>query len=163
MRRNPGRVIALLFAIALWLSYGAAAERWPAIDIAHGLGSTYLFGHAGSVDHGASYNSRDVRWRAVDGDTLEALGHGQIRVIGVDTPELHPCRCPFECELGKRAKHRTQALLDSGRVFIEPAGPDRYGRTLAHVEVNGRDLGTVLIAEGLGRRYSGGHRRSWCS
>lgn len=161
MRRNPGRVAALLLAIALWLSYGAAAERWPAIDIAGGLGANDLFGPGSRVDRDASYNRRDVRWRAIDGDTMEALGHGRIRVHGLDTPELHPCGSAFECELGERAKRRTQTLLDGGRVFIEPPGPDKYGRTLAHVQVNGRDLSAILINEGLGRRYNGGTRTSW--
>lgn len=44
---------------------------------------------------------------------------------------------------------------DSGRV------KDRYGRTLATIEVNGRDVGKIMIAEGLARPWTG-KRRSWC-
>ena len=39
---------------------------------------------------------------------------------------------------------------------------DRYGRTLAHLTVNGRDVGGVLIGEGLARQYNGGRRQGWC-
>lgn len=164
MRRtgNPGRVTAVLLAVALWLSYGAAAEKWPAIDIANGLGANYLFGHESDPVARAAA----VRWRAIDGDTIAAVGQGpgheRVRVLGIDTPELHPCRCTLECDLGQRARRRLQELLDSGPVFIEATGRDRYGRTLAHVQVGGRDASAILIAEGLGRRYGGGRRRPWC-
>jgi endonuclease YncB( thermonuclease family) len=100
---------------------------------------------------------------AVDGDTVDVPGHGRLRLLDIDAPELHPCRCPFECELGERAKRRAQALLNSGPRSYRPAGQDRYGRILADVQVNGRDLASVLIAEGLGRPYSGGRRRPWCT
>lgn len=155
---KPGYVTALLVAIALWLGYGAAAEPlscedWPAIDVAHGLGSNLLFGRDGTPG---------ARWVAIDGDTVQGPGYGRVRVLGVDTPELHSCRCAFECELGQRAKRRTQAFLDSGRVFVDPSGRDGYGRTLADVQVNGRDLARTLLAEGFARSYSGGARYSWC-
>lgn len=39
---------------------------------------------------------------------------------------------------------------------------DRYGRTIARVYVNGRDLGEMLIGAGLGRPYRGERRQTWC-
>jgi endonuclease YncB( thermonuclease family) len=38
---------------------------------------------------------------------------------------------------------------------------DVYGRLLRNVQVNGRDVGAVLISDGVARAYAGG-RRSWC-
>ncbi|PAP96113.1 thermonuclease family protein [Mesorhizobium wenxiniae] len=38
---------------------------------------------------------------------------------------------------------------------------DRYGRTLATIEVDGRDVGDILIGEGLARPWTG-KRRPWC-
>ncbi|GAB4181970.1 MAG: hypothetical protein OHK0024_21080 [Thalassobaculales bacterium] len=98
--------------------------------------------------------------RAIDGDSL-ALGAERIRVLGVDTPEIAG-RCPAEIALARRARALTQALLDRGPVTIERAGRDRWGRTLARVWIDGRDLADLLIAAGLGRPYSGGRRQSWC-
>ena len=57
------------------------------------------------------------------------------------------------------AKERLEALLASGEVrVIESGRTDKYRRTLAHVEVNGRDVGEILIGEGLARPYKGGKR-----
>ena len=65
--------------------------------------------------------------------------------------------------LGRRATHRLKELLASGEVRVIESGKlDRYGRTLAHLTVNGRDVGGVLIGEGLARPYNGGRRQGWC-
>jgi micrococcal nuclease len=101
-------------------------------------------------------------WLAIDGDTVIAPGGERIRVLGVDTPELHPCRCEFECRLGQRAKRRTQKLLDTGPVTVAPFRPDRYGRMLARILIDGRDISLILIEEGLARPYSGERRQTWC-
>lgn len=99
---------------------------------------------------------------AVDGDTL-ALGQERIRLENVDTPELHPCRCPAECALAEKAKTFTQAALDRGPVRVERIPRvDRYGRSIARVTIGGRDLGEMLIAAGLGRPYRGERRNPWC-
>jgi endonuclease YncB( thermonuclease family) len=161
MRRQSARAvpvhsISLLMAVALWLAYGAVVEKWPVLDPMRGLSS--LFGGDSQVVQWIP----GLRWVAIDGDTVDVPGHGRIRLLGVDTPELSPCRCALECELGQRAKRRTQELLGNGPLSYRPSGEDRYGRTLADITVDGRDLATILIREGLGRPYNGGPRRAWC-
>ena len=70
-------------------------------------------------------------------------------------PSKH--QCDAELALGKRATERVKELLASGEVRVIESGKiDRYGRTLAHLTVNGRDVGGVLIGEGLARPYNGG-------
>ncbi|MGJ8536793.1 MAG: thermonuclease family protein [Parasphingopyxis sp.] len=98
----------------------------------------------------------------VDGDTFWMEGE-KIRILDIDTPELHPARCAEEERLGEAAKARLHELLNGGAVTLERAGRDRdrYGRLLRRVEVNGQPVGAVLIGEGLARPYAGG-RRSWC-
>jgi endonuclease YncB( thermonuclease family) len=65
--------------------------------------------------------------------------------------------------LGRRATERLKELLASGEVrVIESGRIDKYRRTLAHVEVDGRDVGEILIGEGLARPYKGGKRQGWC-
>lgn len=100
-------------------------------------------------------------FRAVDGDTL-AYGHERIRVMGVDAPETFQAKCPAELDAGLRAKAFTAAALDRGPVTLERHGRDRYGRTLAVVRIDGRDLAVLLIGAGLGRPYHGERRRPWC-
>lgn len=100
-------------------------------------------------------------FRAIDGDTL-AYGRERIRLENVDAPETHPCRCPSECELGHKATAFTQEAVDGSTVTIERRErKDQYGRTIARVYVDGRDLGQMLIEAGLARRWRG-RREPWC-
>ena len=80
--------------------------------------------------------------------------------MGFDTPETFRAKCDAEHELGLVAKARLEELMASGEVKVLESGKiDRYGRTLAHLTVNGRDVGTILIGEGLARPYG---RERWC-
>jgi len=99
----------------------------------------------------------------VDGDTFRLNGE-KIRIADIDTPETHPPRCAREARAGERATERMRALLNEGPVTLEPYKRpyDRYGRRLAVVTRDGVSLGERLVAEGLARRYDGGHRRGWC-
>ncbi|MCF6112290.1 thermonuclease family protein [Mesorhizobium muleiense] len=102
----------------------------------------------------------------LDGDTIIADGT-RIRIANIDAPEIHRFHCDAERRLGLVAKRRVAELLASGQVTVHPGDPDsgrltdRYGRTLATIEVNGRDVGEILIAEGLARPWNG-KRRPWC-
>ncbi len=156
---NAARAVPFFFALALWFAYGAAVERFPSLNLPSAFSTaSWLDGWSSGFGWSPAYG-----WQAVDGDTLTTPEGGRIRLLGVDTPELHPCRCPRECELGARARRRTQTLLNEGPVSLQTAGRDWYGRTLARVNVGGRDLSKILIAEGLGRPYDGGQRRGWCA
>lgn len=100
--------------------------------------------------------------RAYDGDTITLADGEKIRVLGVDTAEIK-CRCPAECSLAIAARDFVQEQLDTRTVEIRRArGRDKYGRTLAYVLVDGRDLAALLIERGLGRAYNGGRRKPWC-
>lgn len=98
----------------------------------------------------------------VDGDTFRMAGV-RIRIADIDTPETHPARCPEEARLGRAATRRLQVLLNSGAVTLHPIDrdTDRHGRKLRLVEVDGRGVGDMLVAEGLARPYRG-RRIGWC-
>jgi micrococcal nuclease len=99
----------------------------------------------------------------VDGDTIKAPYGVTYRLMGFDAPETHFAKCAAERELGKIAKQRLEELLATSEVKVEESGKiDRWGRTLAHVTANGRDVGAILIGEGLARPYFGKKRESWC-
>jgi endonuclease YncB( thermonuclease family) len=103
---------------------------------------------------------------ALDGDTF-VIDREHIRIANIDAPEIGHAKCDAELRLGHVAKRRLQELLESGNITIHRGDPetgrrkDRYGRTLATVSVDGRDIGEILISEELARRWVG-RRASWC-
>jgi endonuclease YncB( thermonuclease family) len=101
--------------------------------------------------------------RVIDGDTIRAA-EITYRVVNIDTPEVGGnARCDAERQAGRRATQRTRALIEGARrVETRNTGrTDRYGRVVAFVLVDGRDLGDTLIAEGLARPWRG-RREPWC-
>jgi endonuclease YncB( thermonuclease family) len=102
----------------------------------------------------ASTAADPVVWRVVnvhDGDTLTALDdtntQHRIRLHGIDAPELGQ---PF----GRVSRDRLAALAKGKAATITPHGRDRYGRTIATVEIEHDELGHRLVAEGLAWHYS---------
>jgi endonuclease YncB( thermonuclease family) len=74
----------------------------------------------------------------VDGDTIDVVIAGRrerVRMLGIDTPEVHPDDGPPEC-FGPEAAAFTASLLPPGseiRLERDIVGRDHYGRLLAHV------------------------------
>jgi len=94
-----------------------------------------------------------IRGRCVavsDGDTIKVLATGRellrIRVAWIDCPEMGQA-------FGSRAKQFMSALVFGKDVELRPHGADRYGRTVAMVFVDGRDVGLMLIKAGLAWAY----------
>ena len=89
----------------------------------------------------------------------------KVRIKGIDTPEIKG-KCRQETVLARKAKQFTVAFVrDSGDIklsYDEYDMYDRYGRLLAYLSVDGRDLSRSLIKNNLGRQYDGGKRRGWC-
>ncbi len=99
----------------------------------------------------------------VDGDTVWYRG-SSYRLESFDTPEpqTNICGGRAEVELARRASARLLNLLNSNRWTLEDRGDDGgYGRRLGTIRINGRDVGDILIAEGLARRWPNG-REFWC-
>lgn len=97
----------------------------------------------------------------IDGDTISVDGE-RIRLLGVDSPETHGAKCESERQAGLAAKRFTAEALEWGVVTLERGRRDKYGRTLAKVFIDGRDLAELLIEAGHGRAYHGEKRRPWC-
>lgn len=118
-------------------------------------------GHAAAA--GASGPARIER--VVDGDTLKVrLADGRrrtVRVLEIDTPEVKKPDTPVECG-GPQASAamRRLALGPDGRgravtLVRDPSqdAVDRYGRVLAYVDADGRDLGGALVEQGWATVY----------
>lgn len=105
-----------------------------------------------------------------DGDTvkIEEIFHGlplSIRVLGIDTAEKgNKAKCVKEAKLGEKATAFTTKAIQDGKVitcdFIKW---DKFGgRILANINIDGKDLATMLIDNGLAREYHGEKKGSWC-
>ena len=100
----------------------------------------------------------------IDAITFEDRASGtQYRLANVDAPEIGKARCASERDLGNQAAAAVRVLFSRSRsVEIIPTGHiDVYGRSIAQVMVDGRDLGEILAAHKLARP-SAGLRKDWC-
>lgn len=96
-----------------------------------------------------------------DGDTIRTCMGERIRIENIDAPEMAGSpKCESSrrrgwCDyaLAEESRDALAAMLKSGAVRVTRHGEDRYGRTLARVTVNGRDVGEELIARHFARRW----------
>ncbi len=101
--------------------------------------------------------------RVWDGDSIRLGTTRQaeaVRIFNIDAPEIEG-QCAYESNLALQAKTRLAELLNGQRIEILRQGTDRYGRTLAAISVEGRDVGDILVSEGLTRTWAG-RREPWC-
>jgi len=83
---------------------------------------------------------QDGQIRLIDGDTF-AVGTERFRIRGINAPETTEAG-------GFDATQRLDLLLHEGPVLVIPYGQDTYGRTLAEVYVNNRNVAEVMKEEG---------------
>jgi len=118
------------------------------------------------IPFGKSYNYTDVGVkRAVDGDTLVLETGERVRLIGIDTPEMHESNklkrdsqrsgqdASTIQKLGRRAYEFTKNLVEGKRVSLEFDAEkyDRYDRLLAYVYLKD---GTFVNAEVVKQGYA---------
>lgn len=112
--------------------------------------------------------------RVIDGDTvafrapflpLELKQELKLRIWGVDTPEKGAlAECPYEADLGAQASVFTTNVVNrSVRREIYIKEWDKYGgRVIGDLILDGRNLRTMLLQQGLAREYYGYKKTSWC-
>jgi endonuclease YncB( thermonuclease family) len=89
--------------------------------------------------------------RAYDGDSLWLADGREVRLIGINAPELGRDGAPDQ-PLAAAARDRANQLVrgKTVRLQYDVERVDRYGRTLAYVILpDGRDLQQLLAREGL--------------
>jgi micrococcal nuclease len=94
--------------------------------------------------------------RAVDGDTIVLVNKDRVRLIGVDTPELHHPRKPVQY-YAEESYRFTQKIVEGKTVRLEYDWQrrDRYGRLLAYVYLpDGTFLNAELIRQGYGHAFT---------
>ena len=90
---------------------------------------------------------QDGQIRLIDGDTF-AVGAERFRIRGINAPETTEAG-------GFDATQRLDLLLHEGPVLVIPYGQDTYGRTLAEVYVNNRNVAEVMKEEGHNKPQQG--------
>ncbi|MBI4972400.1 MAG: thermonuclease family protein [Candidatus Omnitrophica bacterium] len=117
-----------------------------------------------SIPFGKSYNYTDILVkRVVDGDTIQLETGERLRLIGIDTPEMHESQKlerdsqrsgqdkKVIQELGRRAYEFTKNLAEGKRVSLEfdVERYDKYKRLLAYVYLkDGTFVNAKIVEEG---------------
>jgi endonuclease YncB( thermonuclease family) len=90
--------------------------------------------------------------RVVDGDTIHVFGNGSettIRLVGIDAPETSHAKNQPGQPFSQTATKHLAGLVLSKSVDFKAYGTDRYGRVLAVVFVNGKDVNLEMLKAGL--------------
>jgi endonuclease YncB( thermonuclease family) len=85
-----------------------------------------------------------------DGDTITCLTDGKqqmkVRLDAIDAPELGQ---PF----GQASKQTLSSMVFGKLVTVIEKKKDKYGRTIGHVIVDGRDTNLLMIEQGMAWHY----------
>lgn len=109
--------------------------------------------------------------RVVDGDSLQVSNlRAPVRLKGVDAPEIHKSarsgyKCDAELQLGLQAKAALQEMVNPPHKVVVKRTKDfdEYGRRIAIVTSDGKDVGQLLVARGLAKPWTGsGQKPNWC-
>jgi endonuclease YncB( thermonuclease family) len=118
--------------------------------------------------------------RVIDGDTIRVYHRApNVRLVGFNAPETRRAACEPERVLGATATRRVRDLIKNGNLDFEyvacscSPGTEgtnacNYGRRCGTLRSNGKDVGIILIAEGLAVPFKCGATRCpktprpWC-
>jgi micrococcal nuclease len=83
--------------------------------------------------------------RVIDGDTVVMTTGERVRYLMIDTPELRYQQCYAD-----EATEFNRGLVEGREVelTLDLEHKDRFGRTLAYVFVDGREVNTLLVERG---------------
>jgi micrococcal nuclease len=98
--------------------------------------------------------------RVHDGDTLTVRDGSReitIRLVGIDAPETSKEKREPGQPFSQQATKHLAGLVLNRIVEIKEYGHDRYGRTLAVVFLEGKNINLEMVRAGLAEVYRGGH------
>jgi len=85
----------------------------------------------------------DTVVKVVDGDTVDLADGERVRLAGIDTPERG------QCGFDVASQRMEELVLGKAVNVVITDDPDRYGRLIAYVEVDGFDVGEQMLLDGL--------------
>ncbi|MBN8631861.1 MAG: thermonuclease family protein [Rhodobacterales bacterium] len=103
----------------------------------------------------------------LDGDTFAMSCKGgpaeNMRLIGIDAPEVAGALCPAERGKGQEGRRRLQALVAAGPVTaVQYGSTTSDGRRQVRLEVDGQDVSQAMLASGLAKPFNGKDYPDWC-
>lgn len=129
------------------------------------------------LDKNFSFNGYECFAKCVDvhdGDTITVIFYHHeinfpiqinVRVIGYDSPELHPKKENRTLESlneEKRqalvAKQYVETLLLNKKIYVKFYKYDKYGRPLVDVLLETNTLTNIMLSNGYGIPYNGGKK-----
>lgn len=155
-------------AIPLWRNSRPSDLLAQLAVLAAGLAFALFLVIAGTAASAAPDDATPTRpsaYRVIDGDTIAVRATEEhIRLANIDTPERgERAHCDAERQAAERATRAARSLFQNAQA-IEPVRVgrlDRYGRTIAFVHIDGRDMGEIMIEGGYARPWRG-RREAWC-
>ena len=87
-----------------------------------------------------------------DGDTCTTFKGETIRLACIDTPELKGRNA--DPAPAKSAKDFLNAFVTNQEVSIKRITKDRYGRTVAELSINGKNIQKIMFNSGYAKIYS---------
>lgn len=96
--------------------------------------------------------------RVIDADTID-VGGIRVRLFGIDAPEMgQPCRADGrEWDCGAWTRDAVRNRFEGTYARCQTRDTDRYGRIVAQCDVDGQDIGQLIVHSGLAwafRQYS---------
>ena len=86
-----------------------------------------------------------------DGDTCTAKDGEKIRLACIDTPELKGRNS--DPEKGIEARDFLNKLVANKEISIKRITKDRYGRTVAEIYKDGKNIQELIVNKGYGKIY----------
>jgi endonuclease YncB( thermonuclease family) len=96
--------------------------------------------------------------RVYDGDTVKAVGHDieiKVRLVGIDAPETSKRKLEPGQPFGRKAEKYLAQLVLNKTVDIKGYGSDRYGRILAEIYIDDKNINLEMVKTGYAEVYSG--------
>lgn len=145
--------VSLFSIVSLILAYTQSAKIKPAVE-----------SNTASYSESNSLYSDILVDRVVDGDTLKLENEEKVRLIGIDTPEMHESNKLHRdskrsgqdvhtiIAMGKKSYQFTRQLVEGKRVKLEfdVERKDKYGRLLAYVYLaDGTFINAEIVKQGF--------------
>lgn len=89
----------------------------------------------------------------IDGDTVR-IGSEKIRLAQIDAPEMSQ-------RYGMQSKNYLAHLVEGKNVKVDRNGKDLYGRTIATLYVDGKNVNETMVEQGMAWSYRSANMRKY--
>lgn len=93
--------------------------------------------------------------QVIDGDTIVLDGNEHVRLIGIDTPEIHHPTKPTQC-YGREASDYLKQRIEGKEVRLTYGSErlDKYNRTLGYIYLGHTFINAEMVKKGYAFAYT---------